>query len=40
MNSESEITPSLAESWEVSDDGLDYTFSLRAKVRRSTTAIR
>jgi peptide/nickel transport system substrate-binding protein len=32
MNSELEIQPCIAKSWQVSDDGLDYTFHLRTDV--------
>lgn len=32
IDSEGEIQPLLAESWEVSDDGLEYTFQLREGV--------
>jgi len=32
LNSELEFEPALAESWEVSDDGLTYTFTLRDDV--------
>ncbi|MEM7169302.1 MAG: ABC transporter substrate-binding protein [Pseudomonadota bacterium] len=31
------IAPALAESWEVSDDGLEYTFTLRPGVKFQTT---
>ena len=33
-----EIEPGLAESWEVSEDGLEYTFNLRQGVQWQTTA--
>lgn len=33
-----EVEPALAESWEVSDDGLVYTFRLRRGVKWQTTA--
>ncbi len=33
-----EIEPSLAESWEVSTDGLEYTFKLRPGVKWQTTS--
>jgi dipeptide transport system substrate-binding protein len=32
-----EIVPALAESWEISDDGLQYTFHLRPSVKFQTT---
>ena len=35
---ETTIAPALAESWEVSDDGLEYTFTLRPGVQFQTTA--
>jgi oligopeptide transport system substrate-binding protein len=34
-NSKAEVVPGVAESWEVSDDGLTYTFKLRADAKWS-----
>ncbi len=35
-NASGEMTPGVAESWQMSDDGLSYTFKLRADARWST----
>lgn len=35
MNNEGEVVPGAAESWEVSEDGLVYTFKLRAEAKWS-----
>ncbi len=32
VNESGEIEPNLAEDWEISDDGLSYTFHLKKKV--------
>ncbi len=32
INEEGEIEPALAESWEISEDGTEYTFYLREDV--------
>ncbi|MBC7224465.1 MAG: peptide ABC transporter substrate-binding protein, partial [Anaerolineae bacterium] len=33
LNERGEVVPDLAEGWEVSDDGLEYTFHLREGIR-------
>ncbi|NJS14631.1 MAG: hypothetical protein HC788_08535 [Sphingopyxis sp.] len=33
INARGEVVPGLAESWEISEDGLTYTFKLRAGVK-------
>ena len=35
LNDESEPEPALAKSWEISEDGLEYTFHLRPAVKWS-----
>ena len=34
------LVPGLAESWEVAEDGMTYTFKMRAEARSSTPATR